>query len=310
MPGQVTDVLPDPVLTGIMVELGTGGPGAAEIIAPVARVARDEFKYGKFKREDIKDDVQTKKAPGQPASEVDFGVTYASGSVEYHKLKSRIPDAIRANDAFNTLDTRRTKVLTNKLLLGVEKRIQNLCHAAANTKAAPAIKWDAANATIRADILAGKAAFRLQAGMNPNAIVIPPAVYDVLANDAEVLELVKRNRDMLASEVLETILQMRVVVPGAIVDQSNPGAAQSIANVWADDEAYYLYVDDTAGDDLDALTALRQVRSMATGAQGMYTKKYRDSDESAEADWVSAHINQTEIVPAAELILRQLDVLT
>jgi len=308
--GQVSDVLPDPVLTGRAIELGTGGPYASEKIAPVATVAKDEFKYGKFAREHIKDEAKTKQAPGQPAGEVSFGISYVAASVSYHKLKSRIPDALRANDPNNALDGRRTTMLTNKLLLGVERRVKALCHAATKTKATPSTKWNGDSPDIRGDILAAKTAFRRNAGMNPNTIVIPPVVYDVVANDSAIVELIKRQRDVLGNEVLEQILQMQVVVPGALVDQSNPGAAASIADVWSDDEVYYLWVDQTAGDDLGALTALRQVRSAATGGQGLYVKRFRDADESAEADWVSAHLNQTEIVPAQELILRQLDVLT
>lgn len=308
--GNITDVLPDPVLTGHALELATGGPYAADRIAPPATVVSDSFKYGTFKREDIKDEVKSRQAPGQPASEVNFGITYTTGTVEYHKLKSRIPDALRANAPQASLDTRRTTMLTGKLLLGVERRVKTLCHAAIKTKDAPSIKWDGANPDIRGDILAGKTTFRRNAGMNPNVIVVPPIVWDVIARDSAVLDLLKRHRDMLASEVVEQILQMIVVVPGAIIEQSNPGAAADIADVWDDDEVYYLWVDPTAGDDLGALTALRQVRSAATGGQGLYIKKYRDPDESAEADWVSAHLNQTEIVTAQELILRQLDVFT
>jgi len=51
------------------------------------------------------------------------------------------------------------------------------------------------------------------------------------------------------------------------------------------------------------------VRSMATGAEGLYTKLYRDPDDSAEADLVSVHLNQTELLVADALVLRQLDVL-
>lgn len=310
MPDQVTEVLPDPVLTGLAVSLGTGGAYASDRIAPVAHVLKDEFKYAKFGREEIKDDTRSEVAAGIPAAEVKFALTYATGSISYRKLKSRVPDAIRANDPFNRVDNRRTAMLMGKLRLGIEKRVEVLVSAASNTKAAPGTKWNAASPDIRGDLLAGKTIFRKNAGFPPNTIVIPPIVYDVVANDSDIVELVKRRKDVLASEILEEILQMAVVVPGAIQDTSAPGAAENIADIWNSDEVYYMFVDPAAGDDLDALTALRQVRSVATGANGLYVKKYRDSDESAEADWVSVHVNQTEITVADELILRQLDVLT
>lgn len=307
--GQISTVLPDPVLTGLAVELGTGGPYAAGVIAPVAKVVADDFKYGEFGREDIKDDAKQEVAPGNPASEVTFNITYKSASVIERKLKSRIPDSIRKNNPSGSIERRRTRVLTNKLMLGVEKRIAALLGVASKTKAAPATKWNAAGARIRDDILAAKTVFRRNAGMEPNVAVIPPIVFDAIAADPTLVDMRKYREDLLASEIISEILRMKIVVPGAIEDISNPGAATNVADVWNKDEVYYLFVDPSAGDDLDAVTALRQVRSMATGAEGLYTKKFRDPDDSAEADLVSVHLNQTELLVADALVLRQLDVL-
>lgn len=308
--GQVSTVLPDPVLTGLAVELGTGGPYAANMIAPVAKVMANDFKYAEFGREEIKDDAKQEVAPGMPASEVTFGVTYKAASIVERKLKSRIADTVRNNNPSGSIERRRTRVLTNKLMLGVEKRLAALLRGAPKTRAAPATKWDAAGAKIRDNMLAAKTVFRKNTGMEPNVAVIPPIVFDVIAADPTLVDMRKYREDLLASEVISEILRMKLVIPGAIEDTSNPGAASNVADVWSFDEVYYLYVDPSAGDDLEALTALRQVRSMASGAEGLYTKKYRDPDESAEADLVSVHLNQLELLVADSLVLRQLDVLT
>lgn len=310
--GNVRDVRPDPVLTRLAVELGQGGAFAADRIAPVATVANDQFKYATWGQEEIKDDVKTTRAPGASAAEVELSKTYSTGSVEYHSLTSRIPDEIRNNDPNPaSLESRRTRVLTGKLRLGIEKRIAALLAAATKTHTTPNPKWDATNATIRKDILNAKQAFRRNSGMNPNVIVIPPAVSVSVFNDTNILELLKYTQgNLLADGMIPKIEGMEVIVPGTIKDTSNPGAAASIADVWASDEVYYLYVDPQAGNDLGAQTALRQVRSMATTGQPFSVRRWRDPDVSANSDMVTVECNQDEIVLSQAMILRHLDILT
>lgn len=310
--GKVRDVLPDPVLTRLAVELGVGGPYLADRIAPPAKVNADLFKFATWGREDIKDDVKTTRSPGVGASEVELTKTFTDGSVVHHSLKSRIPDEIRNNDPNpGSLDARRTRVLTNKLRLGIERRIAALLAAASNTKSAPSTKWDASGATIRKQILEAREQFRLQSGFSPNVMVIPPSVSAVVFNDEKVLDLLKYTQGgLLASGHIPMIENMQVLVPGTIQDTSNPGAAASVADVYGSDEVYYLYVDAQAGDDLEAQTALRQVRSLATTGEPFAAMHWRDPDSSAHTDWVSVEVNQVELALSQAMILRQLDVLT
>lgn len=311
--GSTTNVAPDPVLTRLAVELGQGGPGIADKIAPVATVVRDDFKYAKFGREETKDDVRTERAPGTGANEVTFGQTFATASVVNHSLKRRIADEMRNNAPDpGKIERRGTKILTGKLMLGNEKRVAALLEAASNTQTAPSTKWDAASgATIRKDVLAARETFRRQAGMYPNVMVVPPSVSAVMKNDSGLLELLKYTRGNLIEDgMISKFEGMSFLVPGQIEDASNPGAAQSFADVYNSDEVYYLFVDPAAGDDLEALTALRQVRSMATVAQPFTAVKWREPDATAYTDWVGVSCNQIELTIAPDLILRHLDVLT
>ncbi len=309
---KTSDVLPDPILTRLAVEYGTGGPYIADLIAPVARVQADSYKFATFGREDIKLDVKATRAPGASAARVEFTKTYTAGNVKYRSLKSDIPDEIRQNDPNgDTLDARRVKVLTNKLRLEVETTIAAMLAAAANTQAAPGTKWDAANPTIRKDILAARETFRKKSGVYPNVMVLPPNVSNAVFNDDAILNLLRyTDGKILEGGARRPIEGMQIIVPGAIIDSANPGAAASIGDVWSAKEAYYLYVDQTAGDDLVALTAIRQVRSIATGKQAFVAKTWRDPDASANTDWVNVEVNQNEHVIAPELILRHQAVLT
>lgn len=310
--GTVKDVRPDPILTGLAVELGNGGGYVADMVAPVANVAADTFKYATWSREDIKLDVRTKRAPGVGANEVVMSQSFTESSVEDRGIKMKIPDNIRKNDPNpGTVERRRVKVLTGKIKLEVEINVATLLQTASNTRSAPSVKWDAANATIRADILAAKNAFRRQCGFNPTHLVLPPDVSAVVFNNSAILELVKYTYgELLKNGMIPMIENMQIVVPGAIKDGSNPGAAQSIADIYASDEAYYLYVDPQAGNDLEAMTALRQVRSQTSVSTPFSAYQWRDPDVSAHADWVAVDCNQKEIVLSQALMLRQLDVLT
>lgn len=312
MPFKVGDVLPDPVLTRLVVEFGTGGPYIADRIAPVALVEKDSYKIAKFGREDIKRDVKAKRAPGTRGSRVSFAKTYSSASVEYRCLESDIPDEIRNNDPNgDQLNSRRVKVLTNKLRLEVEDSIHALCHAATNTSAAPGTKWDAANATIRKDVLNDREAFRKQAGTYPNKMVLPPVVKTAFFSDPGILDLIKyTDSKFIAQGSIPVFENMEIIIPGAIIDSANPNAAANIGDVWVDDEVYYMFVDESAGTDLATLTALRQVRSLATGGSPFAAYQWRDPTPTAKTDWVAVDLNQNEHLIAQEMILRRQDVIT
>lgn len=312
--GSTASVAPDPVLTALAVELGVGGEYVADRIAPVATVQRDEFKYATWGREEVKDDVRAKRAMGTGANEVQFSKTFTTGAVENYALKEKIPDEIRNNDPDPAgLDRRAVKVLVGKLRLGNEKRVAAQLTAAAKTQTAPSVKWDAASGvTIRKDILNAREAFRRNAGMYPNVVVVPPAVSTVVFNDATIVDLIKHTSgNLIAEGMIERFLNMDVLVPGMIKDTSNPGVSTpSIADIYASDEVYYLYVDPNAGNNLQAMTALRQVRSLATSAQPFSVLRWRDPDASAYSDMISVACNQIELTIAPELVLRHLDVLT
>lgn len=312
MAGQITNVLPDPVLTALAVEFGAGGPFIADRIAPVATVQKDIFKYAKWGREDIKLDTKSSRAPGNPASEIVFAKTFVDSAVQYRSLSSRIADEMRNNDPNpGSLNSRRVKLLTNKLRLEVEKNVAAALAAATNTSAAPGTKWDAANPTIRKNILDDKETFRRQFGGSPNVVVLPPLVASVVFNDSSILDLLKyTNGGLLANGMIPQIEGMMVLSPGAIIDSSNPGASASIGDVYASDEVYYLYVDPSAGNDLEAQTSLRQVRSLATTGTAFAAYLWRDPNVSAHCDWAAVECNQIELVISQEMILRRLDVLT
>lgn len=313
---QPRDVLPDPVLSRMSLEFGEGGPYAHDIIAPQSVLETDSFKFSIWEREELQAFWKALRTPGAPAAYIDFAKTFTPGVVEYYSLNNRIPDEVRGNDPDSTgLENRRSKILTTNLRMGIEQRIFDIINlVATRTVAAPAIKWGThATAIPIGDILRAKNQFRLNCGYLPTHIVIPPAVMQELKQITNVVELVKHTHsDLLAKGTIsdgDVIEGMIVVEPGGVTDSANPGAAASIGDIWNLDEVYLLYVDPTAGSDLAAPTALRQVRSTAAGASPFAVTKWRDPDVSAKSDVVTVENNQTEVLMSIELVITLLDVL-
>lgn len=309
---QIRTVRPDPVLSRLAVELGVGGEYIDDIIAPAATVESDTFKYSTFGREEIQDDTKIDRAPGVGADYVKISQTHTAGAVNYYSLNSRIPDETSNNaPSADEIRRRRVHVLTSKLKLGIAQRVFTLIDTATNTSAAPSTKWDAASPDIRGNILADIDTFRQQSGFLPTHLILPPLVARVVFNDTSILDLLKHtDGGKLADSKIPVIENMAVLVPGLIVDSSAPGASASIGDIYSKDEAYYLYVDSSAGNDLGATTALRQVRSTASTGTPFAVRRWRDPDVSANSEIVNVEVNQTEVTVSNSLILTRLDVLT
>jgi hypothetical protein len=316
---QISNVLPDPILTRLAVELGTGGPFIADMVAPVAQVQLDSFKYATWGQEEIKLDYKARRSPGQPANRIQLSKSYTAGNVLYRSLASDIPDEIRQNDPNgDQLDGRRVRVLTNKLRLEVETAVAALCQAATALSALTGTdQWDnAAPVNIRKNLLASKETFRAACGFYPNVLIVPPKAKKYMFAHSDFLSLIQYQAgpEFLKTGQIPVIDNMEVIIPGAIIDASNPGASQSIADVWSTalagtgnalKEIYFLYVDRTAGNDLEAQTAMRQVRSTATGGNAFNAYRWRNPDLSAKTEHVAVEVNQVELTVASGMLRRQ-----
>lgn len=297
-------VLPDPVLSRIAVQYGTGGDYIADKIAPVARVPYDLFKYAVWGREDTRNDTQTSRAITAKANEVSFAKTYLAGQVEYRGLQSAIGDEDRQNDINGgaSLDARRVQVLTAKLRLEVEIKIQALADlgtalAVPGTGITGGI-WTTSTNNARATLLAGKEAFRQQAGRYPNTIVMSPACRNALFLNPAYSDFIRyvAGPEFIKTGMFPVVENMQIIAPEAIVDPSNPGTAYAttaVTDVWSAKSAYFMYIDPTP-DDSSTMTALRQFRSVATGTEYL-VYKWRDPDASARCDHVAVLLNQKEI---------------
>lgn len=312
MPLQISEVAPDPVLTNLVIAKGTGGGFIQDDIFPPVPVNRDEGKYTVYKREEIKQDVETLRAIAAEANEVNFTLNYETYAADEHALVSKIGDRIMNNSPNpEALRRRRSLILNNRLRLGIETRIAALVNDdTVIANAVPAIKWDAANPTIEADIDAAKEAFVLASGFEANRIIFPPTVSKVVKRDPTIRELIKytQNDLLVNGDLPPTVFNMKVLIPGALEDVSSPGAAENIARVWNLDNALLAYVDPSV-EDTETLTAGIQLRPKTlAGGMNLIAKTWRE--QKVDAEWFQVQRMNTEKVVAKSALYIIKDVLT
>jgi hypothetical protein len=289
------DIRPDPLLTAIAMEYGTGGGFAAEQLVPRRSVSNYEFKYaiwdlGKY----TSDDTETLRAPGDSANtDTDPAITWVTGMAKAHAKKKPITDEDRAT-APNPAALERAKVqrMVWSLRRAKELRFRDLVNDTASiAHASPAVKWDAAaNVVIEANIDAAKEAFLLQSGFEATHILIPPAVAKVFKRDSSVRALRKFTDDRLLinGELPPVVFGLNVVVPGAVVNGSAAGVAPALARIWSADNVVLLYVDMSAASDPEAMTAIEEFGTDGAPGGGSYpVETWRDPDLSAKTDWYS-----------------------
>lgn len=312
MPKQISTVAPDPILTNLVIEYGSGGGYIADDLFPIFMPLKEEGKYAKYNREELKQDIETLRAIGAVAHQVDFDMSYETCSCEERALMGLLADRIM-NNASNpeALRRRRVKILNAKIRLGVETRIKTLVNdETVIANAVPGIKWDGSTPTIEQDIDAAKEEFVLACGMEPNRIVIPSPVAKVVKRDPTIRELSKYTQSNLLvnGDLPPSIFNLKILIPGTIEDVSNPGTAENIARVWNQDNVILAYVDLTATDG-ETLTAGIQIQAKTlAGKQATIAKTWRE--DKVDGEYFQVQKMTEEVIVAKECLYILKDVLT
>ena len=311
------DIRPDPILTAIAVEAGTGGGFAAEQLVPRRSVSNYEFKYaiwdlGKY----TSDDTETLRAPGDSANtDTDPSLTWVTGMAKAHAKKKSITDEDRATSPNPAaLERARVQRMVWTLRREKERRLYALVNdTTVVPHSTPAVKWDAAAlVTIELNIDVAKEAFLLACGFEATHLLLPPAVAKVFARDTTIRGLRKFTDESLLinGELPPTVFGLRLVIPGAVANSSAPGVAAALARIWALDNAVLLYVNQAAATDPEALTAVEEFGVDGFPGGASYpVQTWRDPDVSTKTDWYSVE-NVWTMEYAAPAIYVLEDVLT
>lgn len=292
----IRELRPDPILTAIAQEYGTGGGFAYEQLVPRREVTQREFKYFTWDLDKyLSDHTESLRAPGDSANEdLDPGQTSATGLVVSHAKKQKLTDEVM-QAAPNPAAVERAKIqkMVWSLRRAKELRFRDLVNATGSIgHTSPSVKWDASTGTItiEADVDAAKEEFLKACGFEPTHLLLPPAVAKVVKRDSTVRALRKftDERLLINGELPPVVWGLNLVVPGAIVNGNAAGVAPGLSRIWSTDNAVLMYVNPAAATDPEAMTAIAEFGLNAWPSGPEYgTERWRDPDKSRRTDWIS-----------------------
>jgi hypothetical protein len=234
----------DRVLTNISLGFPNNGR-VGDILFKTVRVRKQSDIYNVFGREHWlpEDDYR---APATPAVEVP-GLAVSSDPYFCREYALAIPvsDEEKEN-ADSPLEPASdgTELITNKLLLRREQRIQTMVQTAANYATGHAVtlsgtdQWnDYANSDPIGDVKTGIRKIHSTLFMEPNLGVFPYEVMSQLEDHTDFIERIKYSQvGVLTADLIASLLGLpKIVVPGLGYDSSVPGGTPTIGYLWGKD---------------------------------------------------------------------------
>lgn len=293
MPQRPSDVHVNQPLTNFALQFRNRA-FVAEQVFPVVPVMKESDVYYTFSREELRD-VDTLRAAGALAKEVEWVPATATYTAQEYALRHLLPDRI-VNNADSPVRPRlnTTAKLMKWIMLGIEKRVQAIAQNSSNSVATVAAspKWDGTSPTIEKDIDTARDSIRNNAGVEPNRILLAENVKDVVKRDSTLRDLIRYviglgdgNRDLLMNgELPPVIFNLVPIIAGATEDVSRLGASSSISKIWNDNVPVF-YSEQSVS--LDAISWGYIMR-----VQNQIVKSYRDEHRNGE--YIEASIIQAE----------------
>ena len=181
-------------------------------------------------------------------------VTMGSYSVIERGFTAFIKDKDRENlDEAGLFDLVQEKVggIKEKLLLNKEIRVASLINGSGNSTT-PSTKWDGSNPTIEKDIENAIEAFENSAGIAPNMIIIPKAVWKVMKLDStlrDVWKIIPATADkekIKLSSLLKILFENfdKILIPNSKKDTAKKGKSASYSDIWTNDTVILLYAEE------------------------------------------------------------------
>jgi len=132
-------------------------------------------------------------------------------------------------------------IIQEKILLDKEITVQSLIANNGNSTT-PSVKWDGENPTIEKDIRNAISTFRSYAGIDPNVLIVPKQVWDVIVLDSTLREVWKIVPSIAEKEKikLSSLLKLlfdnfeKILIPNAQKDVAKKGKEASYQDIWGD----------------------------------------------------------------------------
>jgi len=297
------DIQWDPILSRLAVAY-QNDEYIADRICPVIPVTKISGKYFEFDTSKFRK-VQSLRAMGAPAREVDYGLSQSSEFVcKDHALKQIVPDELK-EQAPTPLTPEADAVENVKEKLLVEKEYDLAAYMAStsnlsnNTTLSGTDQWsDYANSDPIGDIEAGIESVHSKIFKKPNTLLLGQQTWNKLKHHPDIVDRLKYSGfGKVTPSVLGDLFDIpNVFVGGAGYESATEGQSSSMAYIWGK-HAWLLYVASRPG-----------IRSISFGYFFNYKAPYsvdRWYDKDRKGMWVRCHdyyVRETISTDAAYLI--------
>lgn len=233
-------------------------------IAPAVDVKKESDIYYVFNedRQSITP-VNTKRAVGTAANEVQLTGDTDNYQGEEYALAYKLPDRVRENaDIPWKLEQRGIGRTIDLLDLDKERRLsvmfQTFGGAGQPPGANTAIKWNAAGAVPETDIRLAKRQVRQAIGRQPNSMLMSAAVGDVLITHIKsVLTSLDLRTKLSFNDLPSHLWGLQLFIGEGVVNTANEGQVPVIADIWNDNVVVF-YMDQKPS--LEAMTFVSTIR--------------------------------------------------
>lgn len=232
----VNDVHVNAAMTNISIAY-RNGLYIAEQVFPVVQVSKKSDFYFVYDAAAWFRDEIAVRAPGTRAKRVDYTVSSASYVAVAYAMAKSVPDEVRENsDAPLKPDIEATEYVTDRLLLGLERRVAAVVSTCTNWASAsnPTTVWTNDASDPITDIETVRDAIVGKIGRMPNVAVIGWKTWQALKKHPDILDRIKyTERGVLTPGVLQDIIGVdKLLIGTAIYNSAQEGATDSISYVW------------------------------------------------------------------------------
>jgi len=286
------DVHIDKVLTNISLGYPNNGM-VGDILFPTVRVRKQSDLYYEFGREHWLPEDEYR-APGTPAVEIP-GLEVSTNPYFAREYALAIPvtDEERQNaDSPMSPDRDGTELVTNKLMLRREQRIQTLTQTAANYNAGHTTtlsgtdQWnDYTNSDPITDVKTGIRQIHSALFMEPNLAIIPYQVMSILEDHPQFIERIKYSQvGVLTADLIAALFGIgRIVVPGLGYNSGVPGGTETLGYLWGKDVSLHW----VSSPGMKKPNFGYEFNWRYSGGQEMVTERWRENSRKADIIRVS-----------------------
>lgn len=225
------------LLNNVSVKYKSEGLVALDVF-PKVSVAKDDDKYRIYDRNFRI--PETKRAPKAAAREFGFDVSTASYALEQHALVDFVGDDEAQNYDMGGLQSDVVENLTDAINRKIEKSVSDLMVKAnwsLNVSLAAGAQFNANTTTSDPVPVFDTAATSIIAnsGMTPNFGLMKRAGVIACKNHVSILDRIKYTSAEVTPTMLAALFGLpELLVPTAVYDSADEGAAASIADIWGD----------------------------------------------------------------------------